>query len=65
MLKNRGRVDMIARYVADHFREYVEPMGYKAFLVAVDREACCLYKEALDRHLPGEISRVVISRGPQ
>ncbi|MBC7358369.1 MAG: HsdR family type I site-specific deoxyribonuclease [Desulfacinum sp.] len=63
MLKNRERVDKIARYVADHFREYVAPMGYKAFLVAVDREACCLYKEALDQYLPPEMSQVVISRG--
>jgi len=63
MLKNRERVDMIARYVAKHFREYVEPMGYKAFLVAVDREACCLYKKALDHYLPPEMSQVAISRG--
>ena len=63
MLKNRERVEMIARYVADHFRKYVEPMGYKAFLVAVDREACCFYKEALDRCMPKGMSRVVISRG--
>ncbi|RMH35240.1 MAG: HsdR family type I site-specific deoxyribonuclease [Nitrospirae bacterium] len=63
MLKNRERVDKIARYVADHFRNYIAPMGYKAFLVAVDREACCLYKEALDRYLSTELSRVVISRG--
>jgi type I restriction enzyme R subunit len=62
MLKNRDRVDMIAQFVANHFREYVEPMGCKAFLVAVDREACGLYKGALDRYLPGEMSRVVISR---
>src|SRR3954469_24727660 len=38
-------------------------MGYKAFVVAVDREACVLYKEALDRHLPPAWSRVVISQG--
>jgi type I restriction enzyme R subunit len=63
MLKNRERVDKIAEFVAKHFREVVEPMGYKAFLVAVDREACCLYKEALDRYIPPEYSRVVISRG--
>ena len=31
-----------------HYVENVEPLGYKAFLVAVDREACALYKEALD-----------------
>ncbi|HFQ95381.1 MAG TPA: HsdR family type I site-specific deoxyribonuclease, partial [Anaerolineae bacterium] len=63
MLKNRERVARIAAFVADHFREYIQPMGYKAFLVAVDREACCLYKEALDRHLSPKMSAVVISRG--
>ena len=63
MLKNRERVDKVARFVADHFRRFVEPMGYKAFLVAVDREACCFYKEALDHYLPHEASAVVISAG--
>lgn len=63
MLKNPERVERVAEYVADHFRTTVEPMGFKAFLVAVDREACCHYKEALDRHLPSDYSRVVISRG--
>ena len=62
MLKNRDRVEKVATYVAKHFRENVEPMGYKAFLVGVDREACCLYKEALDQHLPTECSTVVISQ---
>lgn len=63
MLKNRERVEKIAAFVADHFQKYVQPMGYKAFLVAADREACALYKEALDRHLPAEGSAVVISAG--
>ena len=63
MLKNPERVDKIARFVAEHFKKFVEPMGYKAFLVGVDREACVLYKETLDRYLPPEYSRVVISRG--
>ncbi len=61
MLKNEERVDRVARYVADHYKSTVEPMGYKAFLVGVDREACALYKEALDRYLPPEYSSVVIS----
>ncbi|MGH2408785.1 MAG: type I restriction enzyme subunit R domain-containing protein, partial [Chloroflexota bacterium] len=34
---------------------------FKAFLVAVDREACALYKEALDRYLPPDWSEVVYS----
>ena len=61
LMKGRTRVDQIARYVAEHFRETVEPMGFKAFLVAVDREACALYKQALDKHLPADYSRVVYS----
>ena len=61
MLKNTERVEKIAKYVADHYRETIEPMGYKAFLVAVDREACALYKNELDKHLPEEYSKVVYS----
>ena len=61
MMKAPNRVEDIARYVAGHFRKNVEPMGFKAFLVGVDREACALYKEALDRHLPPEYSEVVYS----
>ena len=36
-------------------------MGFKAFLGAVDREACAFYKEALDKYLPPEYSEVVYS----
>ena len=61
IMKAPDRIDNVAAAVAEHFRENVEPMGFKAFLVAVDREACALYKEALDRHLPSEYSEVVYS----
>ena len=43
----------------NHFRENVDPLDYKAFLVAVDRETCAKYKVALDRHLPPDWSEVV------
>lgn len=62
MLKNKDRVDKVAKYVAAHFKNNVEPMGYKAFLVAVDREACCLYKDALDKYLDPTWSTVDISQ---
>lgn len=60
-LKGRDRVEKVAKYVADHFRENIEPLGYKAFLVAVDREACAFYKEALDAVLPPEYSEIVFT----
>ncbi len=61
MLKSRDRISKIAEFIAKHYKEYIEPMGYKAFVVAVDREACALYKEELDKHLPEEYSKVVYS----
>ena len=48
------RIEKVAAFVADHFRENVLPLGYKAFLVAVSREACAKYKQALDALLPPE-----------
>jgi len=51
-LKADDRVAKIAAFVSEHFRESVLPLGYKAFVVAVDREACAKYKEALDKLLP-------------
>ena len=47
-LKGKPRIEQVARYVLRHYLDNVEPLGYKAFLVAVDREACALYKQALD-----------------
>ena len=48
------RIEKVSAFVARHFRENVLPLGYKAFLVAVNREACAKYKRALDKLLPPE-----------
>ena len=61
VLKSPARVDAIARHVAEHFQTNVLPRGFKALLVCVDREACALYKEALDDYLPTEWSVPVYS----
>ncbi|MCB1044427.1 MAG: HsdR family type I site-specific deoxyribonuclease [Acidobacteria bacterium] len=58
-LKGKERIQKVAQFVASHYRETVEPLGYKAFLVGVDREACAHYKKALDQFLPPEYSEVV------
>jgi type I restriction enzyme, R subunit len=60
-LKGDARVKQVAAYVADHYRTNVEPLGYKAFLVGVDRAACAKYKEALDQILPPEYSEIVFT----
>jgi len=61
MLKNPERREKVIKYIVEHYKQFIEPMGYKAFIVAVDREACALYKEELDKYIPKEFSEVVIS----
>lgn len=63
-LNSDDRVENVAKFVAGHFRENVLPLGYKAFLVGVDRVACAKYKQALDRYLPAEWSEVIYTQNP-
>lgn len=63
LLKNKDRMKRVAEHIAQHYRDVVEPMGYKAFVVAVDREACAWYKDLLDQHMPADYSEVVYSPG--
>jgi type I restriction enzyme R subunit len=63
-LKADERVANVAKFVAEHFRDNVEPLGYKAFLVAVDREACAKYKMALDKLLPPEWVTAIYTKVP-
>lgn len=65
IMKAPNRVAEIAKFVAKDFKERIEPMEFKAFLVGVDREACALYKKELDKHLPAEYSEVVYSKNNQ
>lgn len=48
------RIEKVSAFIAEHFRENVLPLGYKAFVVAVNREACAKYKRALDKLIPPE-----------
>jgi type I restriction enzyme R subunit len=58
-LKSDDRVAKIAAFVAEHFKQNVLPLHYKAFVVAVDREACAKYKQALDKLLPPEWTEAI------
>ena len=56
------RIEKVAAFVAQHFQENVMPLGYKAFLVGVNREACAKYKQALDKLLPPDWSAPVYTK---
>lgn len=56
------RIEKVAAFIAQHFKENVLPLGYKAFVVGVNREACAKYKQALDKLLPPEWSAPVYTQ---
>jgi type I restriction enzyme R subunit len=60
-LKSPERVTKIVEDIAEHFKEKVQPHGFKAMIVTPDRYACVQYKEELDMYFPVEASSVVIS----
>ena len=49
LVKHPRRIDLIAFDIWTHFKKYAAPDGYKAQIVAIDREAVILYKRALDK----------------
>ena len=53
-LKGKERITQVAQYVAKHYVENVEPLGYKAFLVASTAKPAPPIKHALDEFLPPE-----------
>ena len=66
LARHPDRVDIVVDKLLAHFMSHPDPGGFKAQLVAVDRKACAVYKEALDRRLPErglppELADVIIS----
>lgn len=61
ILKHPKRLAQVADDIAAHFTQHVRPNGFKAMVVCRDKEACALYKAALDTRLGEAASKVVIS----
>ena len=66
LARHPDRVDIVVDKMLEHFLEHPDPSGFKAQLVAVDRKACAVYKDALDNKLrdkclPAETADVIIS----
>ena len=61
LVKAPERIQAIAADIVEHYRSAIEPNGFKVQIVAYDREACVLYKQALDRLLPPEASEIVMT----
>ena len=48
LARHPDRVNIVVNKLLTHFLEHPDPSGFKAQLVAVDRKACAIYKDALD-----------------
>jgi type I restriction enzyme R subunit len=57
LVKHPGRIELLAFDVWQHFKNYAKPDGFKAQLVAYDREAIVLYKRALDQLISAELEK--------
>lgn len=60
IMYNPSRIREVCEHIAKHFREKIEPNGYKGQVVVYDRECCLLYKEVLDELLGEEVSTIVM-----
>ncbi|WP_159946336.1 type I restriction endonuclease subunit R [Rhizobium sp. 18065] len=49
LVKHPRRIELIAYDIWTHFKQYAQPDGFKAQIVAIDREAVILYKQALTK----------------
>lgn len=60
LIKAPARVQAVCQHIVEHFKEKVEPNGFKAQIVTYDRECCVLYKEELDRLVSPDASAIVM-----
>ena len=60
LIKAPARVQAVCQHIVEHFKEKVEPNGFKAQIVSYDRECCVLYKEELDRLISPDASAIVM-----
>ena len=60
IMYDTDRIRKVCEHIAKHYREKIEPNGYKAQLVVFDRECCLLYKAELDRLLGEDATTIVM-----
>ena len=60
IMYNPGRIRKVCEHIAKHFREKIEPNGYKGQVVCYDRECCLLYKQTLDGLLGPDATTIVM-----
>jgi len=60
IMKSPERIKKVCAHIAKHYREKIEPNGFKGQVVCYDRECCLLYKKELDALLGEEATDIVM-----
>jgi type I restriction enzyme, R subunit len=60
IMKSPDRIKKVCEHIAKHFKEKIEPNGFKGQVVCYDRECCLLYKKELDKLLGEEATTIVM-----
>ncbi|NGM83961.1 HsdR family type I site-specific deoxyribonuclease [Paenibacillus sp. 7124] len=60
IMYDRKRIRKVCEHIAKHYREKIEPNGYKGQVVCYDRECCLMYKEELDKLLGPDATTIVM-----
>ena len=63
LMKKQERIEVLAEDIAKDFRERLEPQGFKAQVVAIDKEACVLYYNELLKYFDKSELRIIFSTG--
>jgi len=61
LVKVPGRIEKVCADIVKHYKERIEPNGFKGQVVVFDREACDAYKNEIDKLMPPEESAVVMT----
>lgn len=60
IMYNPARIRKVCEHIAKHYREKIEPNGYKGQVVVYDRECCLMYKKELDKLLGPDATTIVM-----
>lgn len=63
LMKDERRIKVLAEDIAKDFKERLEPQGFKAQVVAIDKEACVLYYNELLKYFDKSELRIIFSMG--
>ncbi len=63
LMKKKERIEVLAEDIAKDFKERLEPQGFKAQVVAIDKEACVLYYRELLKYFDESELQIIFSTG--